>query len=396
MINLDKSLWTTVKLSDVVTKKEENDKQEARSRFDRFLKVEHLDAESLQVKRWASQEGGDELPPTFYKIFRKGQILFPTRNPHLKRTALASFDGICGEKTLTIEPNNDLVTTDLLSFLFHSDKFYQHTTQAIIGSTNPHVRWRDVANFEFQLPTKAVENEIVDVLNSIESSLHADKQLLENLQVSYEVFVRSFFNFNYYLETEKLKKNWSIVKAKGMCELIKDGTHGTHKNVESGVNLLSAKDLVDGEINIQGQPRIISLSDYDKIHKNYKLQNNDLLVTVVGTIGNVAIIKDYDDSYTFQRSVGILRFIKNINADYMYFYMRSIFFQKELERKTIKSVQSGIYLEELGNSRFIMPDEDSINAFINTSQEFFQATDNLKTKIESSIELKKSLINKVF
>ena len=101
-MEFDKSSWNKVKLSDVITKIEENDRESAHILFDRFLKVEHMDAESLHIKRFSSQKRGDKINPTFYKIFREGQILFPTRNPHLRRTALAPFDGICGEKTLTL------------------------------------------------------------------------------------------------------------------------------------------------------------------------------------------------------------------------------------------------------------------------------------------------------
>ena len=68
-MKIDKSNWKTLKLIDVVTKKEENDKENAKNRFERFLKVVHLDAESIHIKRWSNQKD-DELPPTFYKIFR--------------------------------------------------------------------------------------------------------------------------------------------------------------------------------------------------------------------------------------------------------------------------------------------------------------------------------------
>ncbi|SEH05213.1 hypothetical protein [Candidatus Venteria ishoeyi] len=47
--NIDKINWKPVKLSDVVTKKEENDKKNAKNRFDRFLKVEHMDTGSLHI-----------------------------------------------------------------------------------------------------------------------------------------------------------------------------------------------------------------------------------------------------------------------------------------------------------------------------------------------------------
>jgi type I restriction enzyme S subunit len=117
-LKIEKGDWHKVKLDDIVDKREENDKEGAKDRFEKFLKVEHFDAESLHIKRWGNHHE-EELPPTFYKIFRKGQILFPTRNPHLRRTVLAHFDGICGEKTLTLEPNPELVIPEFMPIRLH-------------------------------------------------------------------------------------------------------------------------------------------------------------------------------------------------------------------------------------------------------------------------------------
>jgi len=175
-MNLDKSRWATVRLDDVVEKKEEGKRNE-KPEFDRFLKVGHFDAESLHIKRSGSQSE-EELPPTFYKIFRKGQILYPTRNPHLRRAAIAPFDGMCGEKTIRLEPIIDLVLPSFIPFLFHSEAFYAHTTSVIVGSTNPHVRWRDVAKFEFLLPPKAQQAELAELLWASYSLLHKLDELL--------------------------------------------------------------------------------------------------------------------------------------------------------------------------------------------------------------------------
>jgi len=180
-MKLNKSKWEKINLSSVVTKKEENDKRNAKNRFDRFLKVNHFNAESLHIKRWGNQKE-EELPPTFFKIFRKGQVLFPTRNPHLRRTTLAAFDGICGEKTLTLEPNLDKVLPEFIPFLFHSENFYNHTTSAIVGSTNPHVRWRDVGDYEFLLPPKDQQTQLSELLWSIDEVIEKDCNLLIKLQ----------------------------------------------------------------------------------------------------------------------------------------------------------------------------------------------------------------------
>jgi type I restriction enzyme S subunit len=188
--DIDKSTWTSVKLGDVVVRKEDNDKEHAKEQFDVFIKVEHMDPESLHLKRWGHQ-GNEELPPTFYKIFRKGHILFPTRNPHLRRTALAHFDGICGEKTLTLEPSAEIVDSNFIPFLFHSERFVAHTTSSIIGSTNPHVRWRDIAKYEFLLPPKNEQGRLADLLWATDDL--AETRLIlattvENLKKSYECY----------------------------------------------------------------------------------------------------------------------------------------------------------------------------------------------------------------
>ena len=60
-LKINKSEWRKVVLGDVMIKREENDKENAKNRFDRFLKVNHMNAESLHIKNWASQKGGEEI-----------------------------------------------------------------------------------------------------------------------------------------------------------------------------------------------------------------------------------------------------------------------------------------------------------------------------------------------
>src|SRR5262249_41038913 len=88
---------------------------------------------------------------------------YPTRNPHLRRTAYAEFDGICGEKTLTLESNGE-IEPRLLPFLFQTEQFIEYATSMAIGSTNPHVRWRDIAAYTFLLPSKDEQRRIADIL----------------------------------------------------------------------------------------------------------------------------------------------------------------------------------------------------------------------------------------
>ena len=99
---------------------------------------------------------------------------------------------------------------------------------------------------------------------------------------------------------------WEQRKLYELLDLLKDGTHGTHKDVECGPLLLSAKNIKQGKIIWDESDRRISRSDFNSIHAKYKLKEKDVLLTIVGSIGETAILRECKD-ITFQRSVAILR-----------------------------------------------------------------------------------------
>jgi type I restriction enzyme, S subunit len=149
---------------------------------------------------------------------------------------------------------------------------------------------------------------------------------------------------------------WKESKLEDISIFIKDGTHGTHKDVANGIPLLSAKDIEEGKILIPDDCRTISETDYNQIHANYEIQNDDLLLTIVGTIGRVSIVKELDRKITFQRSVGIIRFRKErIFPDYSFYFFQSDEFQQTLERLKNASAQGGVYLGSLAKANIYHP-----------------------------------------
>ena len=84
---------------------------------------------------------------------------------------------------------------------------------------------------------------------------------------------------------QKIPEGWSVKKL-GLClSLLKDGTHGTHIDVPNGIMLLSAKDVINGQIILSKDSRKISIGDFNLLHKKYHIQNGDVVLTIVGTIG---------------------------------------------------------------------------------------------------------------
>jgi len=141
-------------------------------------------------------------------------------------------------------------------------------------------------------------------------------------------------------------EDWEQRKLGESLSFLKDGTHGTHANAVDGPLLLSAKNIKDGTVKWDESDRRISQEEYEKIHSNFSLKIGDVLLTIVGSIGEAAILKNYE-GVTFQRSVAFLRPNEDILSDFLYTEIQTPTFQKELESRKSTSAQPGIYLGDL-------------------------------------------------
>ncbi|GFK22363.1 restriction endonuclease subunit S [Tetragenococcus halophilus] len=138
---------------------------------------------------------------------------------------------------------------------------------------------------------------------------------------------------------------WKQRKLGESLSILKDGTHGTHKNVENGPHLLSAKNIKNGKIKVTEDDRKISQKEYEQIHKNFQLKSGDILLTIVGSIGEAAVLQD-PTGITFQRSVAYLR-SSEIDTYFLYTLFIGPDFQKELKNRQVVSAQPGIYLGDI-------------------------------------------------
>ncbi len=189
---------------------------------------------------------------------------------------------------------------------------------------------------------------------------------------------------------------WEQRKLGDVLEVIKDGTHGTHQDAEDGPFLLSAKNIKNGVIIWDETDRKISEDEYEKIHSKFKLQNNDVLLTIVGSIGETAILKDIS-GITFQRSVAFIRPSEELSSEFLYSEIQTPKFQKELDCRKSTSAQPGIYLGDLSEIPFVYSKNEDEQKKIG---EYFSNIDNLITlhqrKYDKLVNIKKSMLEKMF
>jgi len=190
---------------------------------------------------------------------------------------------------------------------------------------------------------------------------------------------------------------WQVKPLQAVTTLIKDGTHGSHERVSSGVPLLSAKNITaHGTISLDESDSRISERDYRFIHSSYELKLNDILLTVVGTLGRSALVSGVD-KFTIQRSVAVIRSdINNLLPSFLRYFICDDYFQNQLSLRSNATAQAGVYLGELASIDVqfpSIPEQRKIAKILSTVDNLIEKTQALIDKYHS---IKQGMMHDLF
>lgn len=262
-------------------------------------------------------------------------------------------------------------------FFFYSLKFHEDKLKSETHGTGiPHVEKATLSKLDYIYPKSLKEQqEIASILQTIDNTIEKTKELIEKHKMMKQGTMRDLFA-NFEHDTESTLSD--------CCIFIRDGTHASLQDFEQGIPLLSAKDVAEGVIYIDSNPRRISLKDYNIIHAKYEIAEGDIVLTIVGTIGRSAVVGKIKKKFTFQRSVAILRPKKEIHSRFLYHYMNTSQFLKQLEMAINASAQGGVYLGTLNKMEICVP-KQKIQSHIS----------NILDSIDNRIESEQSYLNKL-
>lgn len=94
--------------------------------------------------------------------------------------------------------------------------------------------------------------------------------------------------------------------------------------------------------------RLISEEDFVLEHKRTYVQPKDVLLTIVGTIGRVAVVPDGGQEFALQRSVAVLKPSSVVIPTYLAYALESPRVQQHFLDTAKGTAQKGVYLKALG------------------------------------------------
>lgn len=217
------------------------------------------------------------------------------------------------------------------------------------GKTVDLKRW---LTYEIPVYDGMSQAEIVDHLNRVQVLIDLRKEQLEKQDELIKArFVELFENGNY--EVEKLGT---------VCKKITDGTHKTPTYLDEGITFISAKNIVNGELDFT-DIKHISEEEYQEIQKRCQTAIYDILLSKSGSLGSPVIVKTEEKLGLFE-SLAVLKYDRErLLPEFLCEQLKTDRIQRQFTTGTKGVAIKHLHLGVIADTDVIVPPLDEQKAF---------------------------------
>ncbi len=313
------------------------------------------------------------------QLMPPNSILFTSRAP-IGYIAIAKNEVCTNQGFKSIVPNKD---TDFM-FLYYLLKYNKDNIENLgSGTTFKEVSGSTMRNVPVKVPPLPTQQKIARILSSLDDKIELNNKINTNLEQ----------------QTQALFKNWFVdcmILTTKMSDIIdvRDGTHDSPKPQESGYLLVTSKHLEAYSIN-PTDANFITKEDYDKINERSKVDNGDILLSMIGTVGIVSLVIDNPVTWAI-KNMGLFKTSKVEDLKYYLLnYLKSDDVRNYIEQHLAGSTQKYISLSELRNLPINIPEKNILEKFNNIVTPIYEQIINNTNEIKNLKELRDTLLPKL-
>jgi type I restriction enzyme, S subunit len=195
------------------------------------------------------------------------------------------------------------------------------------------------------------------------------------------------------INNSQLPSEWQIVSIDKIANKVTDGEHLTPERSESGVLLLSARNVQNGFLSLK-EVDYVPEHEYQRIIKRCNPEYRDVLISCSGTIGRVCIVPD-NLKFTLVRSAALIKPGKQVNSDFLGHVLRSSFVQNQISRALNQSAQANLFINHINSLVIPLPPLREQCRIAEILGIWDESIDLLEKLIASKRKLKQGLIQKL-
>ena len=368
--------WKTYRLGDIcdyVTSRT--------SRIENYISTENMLPNKGGVCTPSNVPSGTAIE---YKV---GDILISNIRPYFQKIWQADCNGACSADVLCIRANNK-ADSKYLYYLLSQQLFFDYVMSGAKGCKMPRGDKRQIMQWGISLPPLEEQRRIAGILGAIDDKIENNRRINTNLELQAQALYKQWF-------VDNRKDDWEEKQLGEIALHITDGVHNTVIDSPNGeYYLLSCKNIKSGQLFIGSNERRIDHETFTKLRKRTRLSHGDILVTSVGTVGEMYLVNESPSNYEFQRSVAIIKPNNDIISSY-FLYAALLYQQNEIKHLAHGAVQQCIFISDLKEYSLIVPNKDDISAFDAVVAPMFNKIGELQKENETLTTLRDTLLPKL-
>ncbi|EII8436734.1 restriction endonuclease subunit S [Escherichia coli] len=270
-------------------------------------------------------------------------------------------------------------------YLFHvltSDIFQKYLDEMLNSSTINNLNSAVMGRFKIPLPcpdtpekSLAIQSEIVRIL---------DKFTAITAELTAELNMRKK-QYNYYRD-QLLSFKEGEVEWKALEEVsdIYDSLHQTPQYSKNGLSMIRVTDIKNGYIDLKNTLKVND-GIFSIFTKKYLPQKNDLVMSRVGSYGNVGIIPTDNSACMGQNTVVIHPYINN---RYLFYILTSSIGQDFIEKNVGGGSQKTLSLKSIKSIPIPLTGESEQSKIVSILDKFDTLTNSITEGLPREIELR--------
>jgi type I restriction enzyme S subunit len=391
--------WETKPLSEVCTFKPP--KSEARAKLTSvdevsFVPMEHLGIGNKELKisgtRLLSEVAGS------YTYFAEGDVLLAKITPCFENGKLGiarnlvNGVGFGSSEYIVIRPSPE-VDADFLYHFLDRATFREEGAKQMTGAVgHKRVPKEYVEGALIPVPTMEEQRRIVTLLDEAFADIATAKAKAEkNLQNA-----RDFFYGQLQAIFQSGSNSWSS-STLGQTYDVRDGTHDSPKYQAEGYPLITSKNLKREGLSFD-DVKLIAELDYAKINERSAVHQGDVLLAMIGTIGNPTVV-EIEPNFAI-KNVALLKVPKTQNSYFLQYYLSTPSVIAKMQSEAKGTTQKFVGLGYLRTFPVSIPTLTEQQKIVEKLDELRTESDRLESiyrqKLTALDDLKKSLLHQAF
>jgi type I restriction enzyme S subunit len=310
----------------------------AKAKADVYIGLEHLDSESLTIRRCG--EPSDVIGQKLR--FQTGDIIFGKRRAYQRKLGVAHCNGICSAHALVVRANPDVIDPLFLPFFMQTDLFMDRAVAISVGSLSPTINWRTLRKQQFAIPPKEEQRQIANILGL------ADETLERHREVDHALRALQRTTINEFVRTAAPKES--------RCTLddvanITDCKHRTPTLVERGFPMVAPGNIAWGPLKLSSCKQI-SHEEGASLMDHVSVQPWDLVFSRNQTFGVASYVTKGQEFAIGQDTILIQT--GKLDTRVIYLLLQSSFVQNQIDRLAMGSTFKRINLGDIRRLRVPM------------------------------------------